>query len=193
MLYYNKNPFNIIFGMKPQSFIVRQKNREEILNDFKNSEHGSIAIVTGVRGSGKTIFLSDTAKELDKEKNWITIILNPELNLYENAFVKLNKALKTNSIHAKFEAYDIKLAEFVYDKIYSELSEKDIQFTEAIYLKNLQNVKDLCSYLKITPKQFSPYRDRLIKKGIIIPLKRGEFRIALPRFAEYIKERKLFE
>lgn len=179
--------------MKPQSFIVRQKNREEILNDFKNSEHGSIAIVTGVRGSGKTIFLSDTAKELDKEKNWITIILNPELNLYENAFVKLNKALKTNSIHAKFEAYDIKLAEFVYDKIYSELSEKDIQFTEAIYLKNLQNVKDLCSYLKITPKQFSPYRDRLIKKGIIIPLKRGEFRIALPRFAEYIKERKLFE
>ncbi len=344
-----KNPFNIIFGMKPQSFIVRQENREEILNDFKNSEHGSIAIVTGVRGSGKTVFLSDIAKELGMEKNWITIMLNPELNLYENAFVKLNKALKTNSIHAKFEfnlspltisvnkdqpnyssleaeiedllkiaskknkkvlfmideitnnietkqflssfqiflrsdlpiyilasglpnhiydlqdektltflyrapkiemtplnianirmeykkllnindetaihmakltkgysygyqllgdlvwknnkqydeslleAYDIKLAEFVYDKIYSELSEKDIQFTEAICLKNLYNVKDLCSYLKITPKQFSPYRDRLIKKGIIIPLKRGIFKIALPRFAEYIKERKLFE
>lgn len=34
----------------------------------------------------------------------------------------------------------------------------------------------------------SMYRDRLIKKGILVSSKRGEISIALPRFSKYVKK-----
>lgn len=88
--------------------------------------------------------------------------------------------------------YDELLAESAYDAIYRELSTKEIMLLKTILKNNIIIVRELIAELDITPKDFSVYRERLIKKGIIFSQKRGAFRVALPRFAEYLenKERK---
>lgn len=88
--------------------------------------------------------------------------------------------------------FDELLAECAYDDIYRELSAKEIMLLKTILANNIATVRQLIAELVITPKDFSIYRERLIKKGIIVSQKRGEFRVDLPRFAEYLesKERK---
>ena len=41
--------------------------------------------------------------------------------------------------------------------------------------------------MEITPKVYSVFRDRLIKKGIVDGSEHGYVTLALPRFEEYIK------
>lgn len=88
--------------------------------------------------------------------------------------------------------YDELLAECAYDDIYRELSAKEIILLKTVLTNNIVTVRKLIAELGITQKDFSVYRDRLIKKSIIVSKKRGEFMVALPRFAEYLenKERK---
>ncbi len=77
--------------------------------------------------------------------------------------------------------YDQYLQEFVYDKLWSELSkiEQDIllEFPESSI-----TVKELIEKLNMTNAYFSNYRDRLIKKGIIYSPSYGELKLSLPRF-----------
>lgn len=100
-----------------------------------------------------------------------------------------NKKLDEETINN----YDNYLADHAYDKIYSELSEKDVYYLEAICKKGYKSIQSLTNDMNVTTKEFSPYRDRLIKKGILLSPKRGEFDVALPRFKEYMNNRKMFE
>ena len=84
--------------------------------------------------------------------------------------------------------FDQYLQEFVYDKLWFELStvEKNI-------MKNFPegeiSTKDLISKIEIDNSYFSMYRDRLIKKGIIYSPSYGKVKIVLPRFYNYIKSK----
>lgn len=82
--------------------------------------------------------------------------------------------------------YDFALAECSCDKIYSEMSNKDIFFMETITKNHVSTVRELVNELGITLQEFSVYRDRLIKSGILYSPKREYFEIALPRFGEYL-------
>lgn len=342
------NPFNPSFASMPiESFIDRTEDTQQILQRFNTSAQGQVAIITGVRGSGKTVFMSNISNELAKNKDWLVVDLNAELDLYASACAKLSKykIMKDYSISTKLDItiasisfsleskrspfetletsledmleiakknnkkvlfsideitnnsemrkffgsyqiflrkalpayllgsglpinvydlqevdtltflhrapklnleplsiatirsryktllgvnddiaikmakltsgysfayqllgslvfennnkyddsilgeYDEKLAELSYDKIYSELTQRDLLFLETICLNNISNTQDLLTKMKIDGKEFSPYRDRLIKKGILASPKRGEFYVTLPRFSNYIKDR----
>lgn len=73
------NPFNISFGIKPQHFISRLSQTNGILDTFR-SEHPSsqLYVLTGVRGSGKTVMMSTISDALSKESGWVTVEINPE-------------------------------------------------------------------------------------------------------------------
>lgn len=345
----NRNPFTIQFGVTPFSYISRISQSEEILDNLKTSYTGCMHLITGIRGSGKTVFMTHIVNSLEKEKNWIVISLNPELDLYRSACSKLNKILKGSNLRSKLSfsykditvgleseqnqyelleteleellklasnrekkvifaideisnsdevkkflhsfqiyirenlavyiiatglpnnisslanyktltflqraerthmdpldlgrirneykellgvsdeiavkmskltrgysyayqllgnlvwknnkmydeslllKYDDMLAEYTYNKIYSEMSERDLLFLRTIFNNNITTVRELISVMGITAKEFSVYRDRLIKKGLIISRQRGQFEIVLPRFKEYLKNRELFE
>ena len=336
-----KNPFTLSFGKEPINAVSREKQVNEIIEGFE-SEGFQVAMISGVRGSGKTVFMTEVAGELKKGDSWIVSELSPERSLFEtllaelcvkkdvsrflkdlkinlSAFgfgvelnsdsqnadvvVALDKALehltkkgvkvlitidevssnryirefvsqfqifmrkgynvfllmtglfeniyelqneksltflyrtpkfvmeplnsklvaqKYKEIFAtdddraeqmakvvngypyayqvlgylcyKKEAnyedvideFDAYLSEYVYDKIWSELSEKDRVAAIAINKSDSGKVEDVRAHADMTSEEFSVYRKRLIQKGIICSPKYGYVAFTLPRFKEYL-------
>ncbi|MBO4374728.1 MAG: AAA family ATPase [Lachnospiraceae bacterium] len=80
---------------------------------------------------------------------------------------------------------DDMLDDFVYKKIWSELSGRDRNIILSI-TEDRMKVGDICKKNDMTSNNFSIYRDRLIKKGILTSPQHGYLSIALPRFREVV-------
>ena len=82
--------------------------------------------------------------------------------------------------------YDALLEEYVYGKVWSELSRKDQSVLKAIAGIQSSKVEDIRDELKMNSNQFTVYRDRLLKGGLISSPSYGSVELALPRFKEFI-------
>ncbi len=84
------NPFTLSFGKKPVQYISRITQTNEIIDTF-NAELPSnqIYMITGVRGSGKTVMMTNISTELSQLSNWITVELNPTRDLLQSLAAKL--------------------------------------------------------------------------------------------------------
>lgn len=98
------NPFNTTFGELPKNLILRKKEIDEIKNTFndKNSE-SKVYIISGPRGSGKTVLLTYLSNEFKRE-GYLTIDLNPYEDFYEQFASKLYEEgkLKKLFLHPEF-------------------------------------------------------------------------------------------
>ena len=76
------NPFTLSFGKKPFEYISRIRQTDEILEDF-TAEHpvSRVYMLTGVRGSGKTVMMATIANHLAEDNEWIVVELNPTRDL----------------------------------------------------------------------------------------------------------------
>lgn len=84
------NPFTISFGKKPLEEIARPVQISEILDAFNSTPINlQIYMITGVRGSGKTVLLTDISNRLKTEEDWIVVELNPSTDLLQSLAVKL--------------------------------------------------------------------------------------------------------
>ena len=339
------NPFELTFGLKPSNYISRLKQSDEIISNFKSRTGNKSFLITGVRGTGKTVMLSHISKQFENEKNWIVIELIPNYDMLEqfasalydssimnkifnnktfgfsfsgisfsisgekpitnvislievlldrikkcdksvliavdevsnNDYVKtftqafqllirkeypihllmtglyqniyelqndkdltflyrapkislepLNLAAITNSyqellnitkeealllaketkgyayayqvlgylvfekqnpklddkLYAKYDQY---LEEYVYEKMYSELSTNDKKILKAFTSDDINSVDNLLLKSKMKKNVFSVYRDRLIKRGIIESPEYGKLILKLPRFYEFLE------
>jgi ribosomal protein L20A (L18A) len=339
------NPFELTFGLKPSNYISRLKQSDEIISNFKSRTGNKSFLITGVRGTGKTVMLSHISKQFENEKNWIVIELIPNYDMLEqfasalydssimnkifnnktfgfsfsgisfsisgekpitnvislievlldrikkseksvliavdevsnNDYVKtftqafqllirkeypihllmtglyqniyelqndkdltflyrapkislepLNLAAITNSyqellnitkeealllaketkgyayayqvlgylvfekhnpklddkLYAKYDQY---LEEYVYEKMYSELSSNDKKILKAFTSDDINSVDNLLLKSKMKKNVFSVYRDRLIKRGIIESPEYGKLLLKLPRFYEFLE------
>ncbi|MCR5777038.1 MAG: ATP-binding protein [Lachnospiraceae bacterium] len=79
------NPYSLTFGKIPYELISRTNEISEMVDNF-NSEtpNTSVYIITGVRGSGKTVTMSAIIEELKKDKKWIIITLNANRDLLQS-------------------------------------------------------------------------------------------------------------
>ena len=91
------NPFSLNFGKEPYRMVSRQLQVDEIVDTFESdTPSSSTFIITGVRGSGKTVTMMSIVNAMRNKKKWITVTLNPArdllsslaANLYENALLK---------------------------------------------------------------------------------------------------------
>lgn len=95
---------------------------------------------------------------------------------------------KANDIDEELlNEYDQYLAEYVYDKLFYELSSKEKEILMLFKDNNPISIKEICDLGNYDIKYFSVYRDRLIKKGIIVANSYGSIEFTLPRFYEYLK------
>ena len=77
-----KNPFSLTFGKEPLSLISRNLQNEEIIESFKaDNPDFQVCMITGVRGSGKTVAMTTIANDLRKDDQWLVVDLNPERDL----------------------------------------------------------------------------------------------------------------
>ena len=90
-----------------------------------------------------------------------------------------------NGILGEYEQY---LSEFVYDKIWSELSQKDRMVAKGIADIKSGKIKEIRDAIGMETNEFNPYRKRLIRKGIVSGEKRGYVYFTLPLFEEYVIE-----
>ena len=80
-----KNPYTLLFGREPKQYIDRPAEAEEIIENFNyDNPSEQIYMITGVRGSGKTVFMTEISNRLKKDNTWIVIELSPESNLLED-------------------------------------------------------------------------------------------------------------
>ena len=78
------------------------------------------------------------------------------------------------------------LEEYVYEKIWSELSKGDKELLVAMAKTNDTKVEAIRKTIKKASNSFSVYRNRLIKKGLIISPEYGHLEFTLPRFKEFV-------
>lgn len=122
-----QNPFSYSFGLKPKVYVVNAQF-ERIAENFYYDEPGERALMlTGVRGAGKTVMLSELNSDISERRGWIVIDLNRErdllqflaANLYNSS--KLKKYMISARIDLSFfglgvslekteKSYDIELA-----------------------------------------------------------------------------------
>ena len=89
---------------------------------------------------------------------------------------------KVRRMYAQF------LEEYVYEKIWSELSHVDRKIVSAIVETPAGNVKDIREKARMTTNQFSPYRKRLIRNGLVDGNTYGKLRFVLPLFENFVLE-----
>ena len=83
------------------------------------------------------------------------------------------------------------LDEYVYSKIWSELSELDKKILLEISVSGEEKVKEIREKLDMNSGLFSVYRDRLKRKGVIDTSEYGKITLTLPRFEEFVKTRQM--
>ena len=85
------NPYNITFGKKPGQVISRMAQTIPIVDAFCQEEVSQqIYMITGVRGMGKTVFMTEISQLLRDKEDWIVVELNSEKDLLKGLAAKLS-------------------------------------------------------------------------------------------------------
>ena len=84
------NPFTISFGRQPLQFISRPVETNEIIDTFEQDPPSNqVFMLTGVRGSGKTVMMTEIAKAFSRREDWIVVELSPERDMLTALAAKL--------------------------------------------------------------------------------------------------------
>ena len=132
-----QNPYTLVFGKEPAQMISRHMQTSEIIDTFTSESPGQqVFIITGVRGSGKTVLMTDVAKKLQQNKNWIAVELNPERDMLETLASKLS----SNHTLAKiFQSAKINLSLFGFGlEVSGEAPVADIEIALGRMLESLK-------------------------------------------------------
>lgn len=85
--------------------------------------------------------------------------------------------------------YDTVLADSAYSKMWMEMSDRDREVCRSIANSAGNRTKDIRSLCGMDSSLFSVYRARLRNRGIINTMEYGKVAFALPRFAEFVRDR----
>ncbi len=139
-----KNPFSISFGKKPYQYIERDLVIDEIMSDLQSDIiQNQCFMITGVRGSGKTVTMTAIENELREDDDWIVIGLNAERDMLQSLVAKL---------------YDEKRKL----KDYFDTSINLSAFGIGISLKNIPPVADIESALEKILNEIKKRKKRLL-------------------------------
>ena len=73
------------------------------------------------------------------------------------------------------------------------MSDKEKEIIIALASSENNKISNLMDSTKIGKEKMSQYRDKLIKKGILVSAGWGKIDFALPRFKEYVQIQKEFD
>ena len=106
----NSNPYTLVFGKEPAQNISRAAQMMDILESFTATPPvQQIYMITGVRGSGKTVFMTELSKELKQQDDWIIVDLNSSQDLLLDLAATL---ASENKLAQLFQRSEINLSFF---------------------------------------------------------------------------------
>ena len=83
------NPFSLDFGKKPEQYISRISQTNEVLSAFTDGGSKHVYLITGVRGAGKTVMLTSITEKIAEDSTWYVVELNPSRDLLESLASKI--------------------------------------------------------------------------------------------------------
>lgn len=87
------NPFTLDFGAEPGLYIPRLAEFNKIIDTFESDRPSThMFILTGVRGSGKTVLMTMVSHRLCSDSGWMHIDLNAEGSMLEQLAAAIYKA-----------------------------------------------------------------------------------------------------
>lgn len=108
--YSGSNPFSLVFGKEPGQSIGRRDDESTIIETFTQEEPSQQAfMITGIRGSGKTVFMSAVSDYFAGQKDWICVELSTEQDMLQSLAAKLTSV---NSLAKIFKSASINLSAF---------------------------------------------------------------------------------
>lgn len=86
-----RNPYSLVFGKEPMVVIDRSIQIDEIVESFdaENPDY-QVCMITGVRGSGKTVFMTSVANILGTRPDWVVVNLSVDRDLLIAMAAKLS-------------------------------------------------------------------------------------------------------
>lgn len=160
-----ENPFSLTFGKEPLSLIARNMQTYEIVQSFKASNPAyHVCMLTGVRGSGKTVSLTTISNEFKQDDQWIVIELNQERNLLEFLTSelcdkeRLSNALKNTKFNLSLFGFGIEFSQnspvtdtvTVLDKLLDKLTKANKKILVTIdEVSSNKNIKEFAAQFQI--------------------------------------------
>lgn len=135
-----KNPFAINFGRVPLQYISRDILIDEIIDELSGEYvQNPCFMLSGTRGSGKTVTMTSIERKLAESEEWIIIRLNPERNMLEGLVAKL---YDSKDFLTKFIDTGVNLSKFgIGVNITSKSPVADIESALEIILKEIKKKK----------------------------------------------------
>lgn len=101
-----KNPYTLMFGREPLQTIPREVQINEVVSSLISEPFTpDLYMISGLRGSGKTVFMTEIGKKIQESEDWIVIELNSSGELMkdlaaalasENYLAQMFKTAKIN-------------------------------------------------------------------------------------------------
>ncbi len=92
-MYLGKNPFSISFGRKPVEYITRLSDSNRVITTFTQPPvTDQVYFLMGIRGSGKTVLLTDICERIGRIKNWLVIKISPLDDILEALYSDLQNS-----------------------------------------------------------------------------------------------------
>lgn len=149
-----KNPYTLSFGKIPQQYIPRPAQTEQIINTFEMNEPSvQVYMVTGVRGAGKTVALTEVSEHFSKTDGWIVLNLSPDTDILKSAVDKLsNKSF----LKKYFPDIDINVSVFGISLLHkNELSDSDTILRNYLEYLSKKNKKILFVIDEVTMNEYT--------------------------------------
>ena len=85
------NPYTLVFGKEPSEHISRFAQASDVIRAFssENPPH-QMYLISGVRGCGKTVFMTEIQRTFINDKDWVVAELNPEKDMLLSLASKLS-------------------------------------------------------------------------------------------------------
>ena len=102
------NPFTLSFGIEPKEYISRNQQTSKIMDSFLSEAPSNyMYMLSGIRGSGKTVMLSNLTETFEGKKDWIVVNVSPDVDILNAIAANL---YSRRSIHSLFTNAKIDLS-----------------------------------------------------------------------------------
>ncbi len=89
------NPFTLTFGKQPNRYINRYEDMNDIISAFEaDNPISQTYLISGIRGSGKTVLMTSVANHLRQSDAWVVVDLNVTQPLLAELSMRLTDACK---------------------------------------------------------------------------------------------------
>lgn len=140
------NPFSLSFGTRPAELIERPVQAGEIMESFLSEYvNQRTYMITGVRGSGKTVLLTEMAARFREQEDWTVIPLSPEADMIHSLAAKLSN---TRQYYEIFRDAKINLALFGFGLEID--GEPPVTDDETAILRMLKSIREKGGHVLIT-------------------------------------------